>query len=268
MVLLDSAPTCRNDQQELSAQELLLGLVAHLQNQANLAQALGASNWLVSPSAEMGTAVVVEMDQDVHQARQDQEPPVLVACQGCASRWLLVSLCSSKSQITVLLRRRRGALTAHPLQPVAVKQHLEEPKQLPLFLGLQPPRHQPQGDQASDLALELVDSEGLDDLTGMTARSWKLCAANHRKNSAKKSTLLAKTMMPSPLRQEASLVNSRPWFCPPAWRVLPSREPSTSQLPSQLLRSGSGVRKPHVSVSGGAQWNFVQQGRPNRYVPR
>ena len=69
MVLLDSAPTCRNDQQELSAQELLLGLVAHLQNQANLAQALGASNWLVSPSAEMGTAVVVEMDQDVHQAR-------------------------------------------------------------------------------------------------------------------------------------------------------------------------------------------------------
>ena len=151
---------------------------------------------------------------------------------------------------------------------VAARLPLEEPRPPRLFHVLQPPHHQHQGVQALGLAQELVVSAGLDGLTGMTAQNWKRYAVNHLRNSVKRSISSAKMMMPLPLKPEASLVNARRWCYLPAWPVLPSRERSTSQLPSQLLPSGSGVRKPLVNVSVAVRWSFVPQGKPNRYGPR
>jgi hypothetical protein len=77
-----------------------------------------------------------------------------------------------------------------------VKLPLEEPKPLRLFPVLPPLPHQHPGAQASDLAQALVVSADLDGLTGMTAPNWKRCAVNRLRNSAKRFTLSAKTMMP------------------------------------------------------------------------
>ena len=88
-------------------------------------------NWSANPSAEMATTtapVAAAMDKDVHLVQDDLEPPVLVACQGCVSRWLLVSSCSSKSRITDRQRHRRDVLMARLLPHVAVRLPLGEPK--------------------------------------------------------------------------------------------------------------------------------------------
>ena len=140
--------------------------------------------------------VAAAMDKDVHLVQDDLEPPVLVACQGCVSRWLLVSSCSSKSRITDRQRHRRDVLMARLLPHVAVRLPLGEPRPPLLFHVLQPLHQQRQDVQASDLVQELAVSAGLDGLTGMTAQNWKRYAVNLLKNSVKRSISSAKTMMP------------------------------------------------------------------------
>ena len=140
--------------------------------------------------------VAVAMDKHVLLAHQDLEPPVLVACRGCVSRWPPVSSCSSKSQTAARQHHRLDALMALLLPRVAVRLLLVELKQLLLFHVLPPLPHQRRGVQASGLAQELVVSAGLDGLTGMTAQNWKRYAVNHLRNSVKRFISSAKTMMP------------------------------------------------------------------------
>jgi hypothetical protein len=135
------------------------------------------------------------MAKDVLLVRPDLEPPVLVACQGCASPWPPVSSCSSKSRTTGRQHHHLDALMALLLPHAAVRLLLEL-RQLLLFHVLQPLPQQHRGVQASDLAQELVVSADLDGLTGTTARNWKRFAVSHLKNSVKRSTSLVKTMMP------------------------------------------------------------------------
>ena len=144
----------------------------------------------------MMVPVAGAMAKDVLLVRPDLEPPVLVACQGCASPWPPVSSCSSKSRTADLQRHRLDALMALLLPHVAVKLPLVELRQLLLFHVLPPLPHQRRGVQASGLAQELVVSAGLDGLTGTTAQNWKRYAVGHLRNSVKRSTSLAKTMMP------------------------------------------------------------------------
>ena len=81
------------------------------------------------------------------------------------------------------------------LPHVAVRRLLEL-RQLLLFHVLQLLPQQHRGVQALGLAQELVVSAGLDGLTGTTAQNWKRYAVSHLRNSVKRSTSLAKTMMP------------------------------------------------------------------------
>jgi hypothetical protein len=143
----------------------------------------------------MMVPVAGAMAKDVLLVRPDLEPPVLVACQGCASPWPPVSSCSSKSRTTGRQHHHLDALMALLLPHVAVRLLLEL-RQLLLFHVLQPLPQQHRGVQASDLAQELVVSADLDGLTGTTARNWKRFAVSHLKNSVKRSTSLVKTMMP------------------------------------------------------------------------
>ena len=136
------------------------------------------------------------MAKDVLLVRPDLEPPVLVACQGCVSRWPPVSSCSSKSRTAALQLHRLDVLTALLLPHGAARLPLVEPRQLLLFHVLPPLPHQRRGVQDSGLAQELVVSAGLDGLTGTTAQNWKRYAVSHLRNSVKRSTSLAKTMMP------------------------------------------------------------------------
>lgn len=194
-----SAPTCRNALQALNVQGL-----QHVQemlplSRGNPAQPQVLWNWSANPSAEMAVMtapVSVAMDKDVPLVLQDLELPVLVACQGCVSRWPPVSSCSSKSRITDRQRHRRDVLMALLSQRAAVRLPLEEPRPPRLFHVQQLPHHQHQGVQASDLVQELVVNAGLDGLTGMTAPNWRRYVVNHLKNSVKKSISSAKTMMP------------------------------------------------------------------------
>ena len=143
----------------------------------------------------MMVPVAGAMAKDVLLVRPDLEPPVLVACQGCASPWPPVSSCSSKSRTTGRQHHHLDALMALLLPHAAVRLLLEL-RQLLLFHALQPLPQQHRGVQASDLAQELVVSANLDGLTGTTAQNWKRFAVSHLKNSVKRSTSLAKTMMP------------------------------------------------------------------------
>jgi hypothetical protein len=143
----------------------------------------------------MMVPVAGAMAKDVLLVRPDLEPPVLVACQGCASPWPPVSSCSSKSRTTGRQHHHLDALMALLLPHAAVRLLLEL-RQLLLFHVLQPLPQQHRGVQASDLAQELVVSADLDGLTGTTARNWKRFAVSHLKNSVKRSTSLVKTMMP------------------------------------------------------------------------
>ena len=168
-------------------------------SQGNPAQALAHSNLLASPFAEMAAMMgveVVAMDKDVRLVRPDREHPVLLGCLGCVSRWPPASSCSFKSRIADLQRLHQDALTALLSQPAAVRLPLEVPRPPLQFHALPPlpPLHR--DDQALGLAQELVDSAGLDGLTGMTARNWKRCGVNHLRSSVKRSTSSAKTMMP------------------------------------------------------------------------
>ena len=140
--------------------------------------------------------VAVEMDKDVLRVHQDLEPPVLAVCQGCVSRWPPVSSCSSKSQTAARQHHRLDAWMALLLPRVAARLPLVELRPLLLFHVLPPLHHQHRGVQASGLAQELVVSAGLDGLTGTTAPNWKRYAVSHLRNSVKRSTSLAKTMMP------------------------------------------------------------------------
>lgn len=145
----------------------------------------------------MMAPVAVAMDKGVPLVQPDLEPPVPVACLGCESRWPPVSSCSSKNRTAVLQHHRQDAWMALLSPPEAVvKLPLEEPKPLLLFPVLPPLPHQHPGVQASDLDQALVVSAGLDGLTGMTAPNWKRCAVNRLRNSAKRFTSSAKTMMP------------------------------------------------------------------------
>ena len=143
----------------------------------------------------MMVPVAGAMAKDVLLVRPDLEPPVLVACQGCASPWPPVSSCSSKSRTTGRQHHHLDALMALLLPHAAVRLLLEL-RQLLLFHVLQPLPQQHRGVQASDLAQELVVSADLDGLTGTTAPNWKRFAVSHLKNSVKRSTSLVKTMMP------------------------------------------------------------------------
>jgi hypothetical protein len=143
----------------------------------------------------MMVPVAGAMAKDVLLVRPDLEPPVLVACQGCASPWPPVSSCSSKSRTTGRQHHHLDALMALLLPHAAVRLLLEL-RQLLLFHVLQRLPQQHRGVQASDLAQELVVSADLDGLTGTTARNWKRFAVSHLKNSVKRSTSLVKTMMP------------------------------------------------------------------------
>jgi hypothetical protein len=143
----------------------------------------------------MMVPVAGAMAKDVLLVRPDLEPPVLVACQGCASPWPPVSSCSSKSRTTGRQHHHLDALMALLLPHAAVRLLLEL-RQLLLFHVLQPLPQQHRGVQASDLAQELVVSADLDGLTGTTAQNWKRFAVSHHKNSVKRSTSLVKTMMP------------------------------------------------------------------------
>jgi hypothetical protein len=118
----------------------------------------------------MMVPVAGAMAKDVLLVRPDLEPPVLVACQGCASPWPPVSSCSSKSRTTGRQHHHLDALMALLLPHVAVRLLLEL-RQLLLFHVLQPLPQQHRGVQASDLAQELVVSADLDGLTGMTAQN-------------------------------------------------------------------------------------------------
>ena len=142
----------------------------------------------------MMVPVAGAMAKDVLLVRPDLEPPVLVACQGCASPWPPVSSCSSKSRTTGRQHHHLDALMALLLPHAAVRLLLELRQRL-LFHVLQPLPQQHRGVQASDLAQELVVSADLDGLTGTTARNWKRFAVSHLKNSVKMSTSLVKTMM-------------------------------------------------------------------------
>lgn len=145
----------------------------------------------------MMAPVAVAMDKGVPLVQPDLEPPVPVACLGCESRWPPVSSCSSKNRTAARQHHRRDAWMALLSPPEAVvKLPLEEPKPLLLFPVLPPLPHQHPGVQASDLDQALVVSAGLDGLTGMTAPNWKRCAVNRLRNSAKRFTSSAKTMMP------------------------------------------------------------------------
>ena len=144
----------------------------------------------------MMAPAAVAMDKDVLPVEPDLEPHVLVACLGCESRWPPVSSCSSKSRTAALQHHRLDALMALLLPHVAARLPLVEPRQLLLFHVLPPLPHQRRGVQASGLAQELVVSAGLDGLTGTTAQNWKRYAVSHLRNSVKRSTSLAKTMMP------------------------------------------------------------------------
>ena len=143
----------------------------------------------------MMVPVAGAMAKDVLLVRPDLEPPVLVACQGCASPWPPVSSCSSKSRTTGRQHHHLDALMALLLPHAAVRLLLEL-RQLLLFHVLQRLPQQHRGVQASDLAQELVVSADLDGLTGTTAQNWKRFAVSHLKNSVKRSTSLVKTMMP------------------------------------------------------------------------
>ena len=143
----------------------------------------------------MMVPVAGAMAKDVLLVRPDLEPPVLVACQGCASPWPPVSSCSSKSRTTGRQHHHLDALMALLLPHAAVRLLLEL-RQLLLFHALQPLPQQHRGVQASDLAQELVVSANLDGLTGTTAQNWKRFAVSHLKNSVKRSTSLVKSMMP------------------------------------------------------------------------
>ena len=143
----------------------------------------------------MMAPAAVAMDKDVLLVEPDLEPHVLVACLGCESRWPPVSSCSSKSRTAALQLHRLDALMALLLPHVAVRLLLEL-RQLLLFHVLQPLPQQHRGVQASDLAQELVVSADLDGLTGTTAQNWKRYAVSHLRNSVKRSTSSAKTMMP------------------------------------------------------------------------
>ena len=143
----------------------------------------------------MMVPVAGAMAKDVLLVRPDLEPPVLVACQGCASPWPPVSSCSSKSRTTGRQHHHLDALMALLLPHAAVRLLLELRQRL-LFHVLQPLPQQHRGVQASDLAQELVVSADLDGLTGTTAQNWKRFAVSHLKNSVKRSTSLVKTMMP------------------------------------------------------------------------
>ena len=144
----------------------------------------------------MMAPAAVAMDKVVPLVEPDLEPHVLVACQGCESRWPPVSSCSSKNRITDRQRHHRDVLMAHLWPRVAARLPLVEPRPHRLFHVLPPLPHQRRGVQDSGLAQELVVSAGLDGLTGTTAPNWKRFAVSHLRNSVKRSTSLAKTMMP------------------------------------------------------------------------
>ena len=96
--------------------------------------------------------------------------------------------------------------------------------------------------------------------TGMTAPSWKLCAAVRPRSNVRRSTSSARTTTPSPHRPVVTPESNRPWCSPPAWLAQPSRSHSNAQRRSRWRRCASARRKPPVSASVAGPWNCAQHG--------
>ena len=214
-----------------------------------------AALWNSSANPSAVTEAVPEAARAVLAVLADQPLPSVQGCRvACESPWHPASSCSSRNRSVarphhhygVQIPRPNPVLESRPLHPWRGR-HLLQPRAVLDSVPEQP--------QVS------ADPDGP---TGMTAPSWKPCAAVHRRSSARKSTSSARTMMPSPLKPAVSPASSRLWSCLPAWRDLPSRNPSRGPRRSQWRRCGNARRRPPVNASVDGPWNFAPPARPRR----
>ena len=137
-------------------------------------------NWSANQSAAM--AAVPEVANDLG-------PPGPVAPRGlvfpvaCASRLPLANSCSCRSQSDVPRHRPHGVQTLQANLARPARPHHRSPA---------PPLQRHPAGPASDRVPQEVNA-GQGAPTGMTVPSWKPCGAALLRNSAKKSTSLAKT---------------------------------------------------------------------------
>ena len=153
--------------------------------QATLSNSSASQFAVMVPEAVAVTAMVVPL-----------RPPVQEACRvACASLWHLDSSCSCRSPVVAQVPRRRAALTDLLSLPAARIPRAARPC-LPWHArhNHRPLRPPP---DVLDTALHLgqAASAVLVARIGMTAPSWKHCAAARLRSSARRSTSLVKTMM-------------------------------------------------------------------------
>ena len=210
-------------------------------------------NSLANPSAV--TAALPEAAQAVLAVLADRPLPSVRGCRvACASPWPPASSCSFRSRSGVQPLRLYGVLTPRPNPG-------KENRPLHRWHGRHLPR--PHAVRASGLEQPQA-SDVLDVRTGMTAPSWKLCAAARRRSSARRFTSSGRTTTPWPLRPAAMPASSRTWCCRRVWRARPSQSHSSAPHPSRSPRCGSAGRKPPVNVSVVGPWNCGPPARPHR----
>ena len=100
--------------------------------------------------------------------------------------------------------------------------------------------------------------------TGMTAPSWRLCAADRLRSSARRYTSLGKTTIPLRPRPVALPVARTPWCCKPAWpgQASPRSLPATAER--DLSPFAVARRRPPGSASAVAPWSCVRHAKPSR----
>jgi hypothetical protein len=146
------------------------------------------SSWSASRSDAMERAQGDAMAAD---ARRHRFAPELLAA--CASQWPLASSCNFRSHLGVLGHPRPVDLTARRLHRVEERTVTAKP----LLPWLGPPLSPLQRLDVLVTDQPRVLEVSADPVapTGMTAPSWKLCAAALLRSSARRCTSLVKTMM-------------------------------------------------------------------------
>ena len=193
--------------------------------------------------------------------------PALECPVACANPSHRASSCSCRNPVAALVLRRHAV----PMAALSVLARRMVRNARPRLqcrgLRLHPlPRHPVV--RATDPLQVPADNGVLDVPTGMTAPSWKPCAAARLRSSARRFTSLARTTTPLLHKPAATPVNRRPWCCRPAWPVQPSRNLSNAPQRNPSLQCANAAKKRHVSASVAAPWSCVQRGRPSRYGPK
>ena len=216
------------------------------------AKAATPLSWWASPFAATAAQQVVD-------ALEHRLAPVLPrgrACPAaCASQWLPASSCNCRSPWDAPQLLPPAGRMPPPSQERAPEQQRHR---------WPDPHRRRHHDALGTVPVHQEVNAAQVVLTGMTAPSWKPCAAARPRSSARRFTSSARTMIPSQRKPVGSLASRRTWCCRRAWLVLPSPSHSKERHRNRWRRCASVARKRHVSVNAAGPWNCGQHAKPNR----